>query len=63
MEVIFLEEKKPKKLLFTLLAAVIPVAGVVLGVLIVLFTPLNRLLSRIKHRKSALKDNDEQEQE
>ncbi len=55
-----LEEKKPKKLLFALLAAVIPVAGVILGVLIVLFTPLNRLLSRIKRGKANEKDSDEE---
>ncbi len=55
-----LEEKKPKKLLFALLAAVIPVAGVILGVLIVLFTPLNRLLSRIKRGKANEKDSNEE---
>ncbi len=55
-----MEDKKPKKLLFVLLAAVIPVAGVILGALIVLFTPLNRLLSRIKHRTNAAEDNDEE---
>ncbi len=56
-----MEDNKPKKLLFTLLALLVPVAGLVLGALIVLFTPLNRLLSRLKHKRSAIDDNDEEE--
>lgn len=56
-----MDEKKPKKLLFALLAALVPIAGVVLGALIVLFTPLNRLLSRLKRGKNSAKDNDEDE--
>ncbi len=57
-----MEENKPKKLLLTLLAVLVPVAGVILGALIVLFTPLNRLMSRLKHTRSAAKeDNDNEE--
>lgn len=58
-----MEDNKPKKLLFTLLAVLVPVAGVILGALIVLLTPLNRLLLRLKRKNIAVKDNDENDED
>ncbi len=58
-----MEDKKPKKLLFTLLALLVPVAGVILGALIVLFTPLNRLLSRLKRKNIAEIDSDDNDED